>query len=95
MDNVANQLRQSPDCKVVVTGHAQASKASEQLAWDRANAVITYLTEKQGVSADRLLFQYSGVPGDINSVYLRAATDADSGLPNTTPPPHPNLRRSK
>jgi len=94
LDNVANQMRQNPDCKVVVTGHAQASKASEQLAWDRVNAVITYMTEKLGISPDRFIFQYSGVPGDLNAVDLRAATPADNG-PNMTPPPHPNLRRSK
>lgn len=94
LDMVANQMRQSPDCKVVVTGHAQASKTSEQLAWDRVNSVITYMTEKEGISGDRFIFQYSGVPGDINAVDLRAATAADSG-PNMTPPPHPNLRRSK
>ncbi|HEY6081941.1 MAG TPA: OmpA family protein [Chitinophagaceae bacterium] len=89
--DVANRMRQNPDCKVVVTGHAEASKASEQLSWDRVNAVITYLTEKEGISGDRFIFQYSGVPGDIHSVDLRTATDADQG-PNTVPPPHPNLR---
>jgi OmpA-OmpF porin, OOP family len=94
LDNVANEMRQNPDCKVVVTGHAQASKVSEQLAWDRVNSVITYMTEKEGISGDRFIFQYSGIPGDINSVDLRTATDADNG-PNMTPPPHPNLRRSK
>ncbi|GAA4303395.1 hypothetical protein GCM10023143_06740 [Compostibacter hankyongensis] len=92
--DVANRMRQSPDCKVVVTGHAEASKASEQLSWDRVNAVITHLTEKEGISGDRFIFQYSGVPGDNHTVDLRTASDADQG-PNTVPPPHPNLRRSK
>lgn len=92
--NVANQMRQSPDCRVVVTGHAEASKASEQLSWDRVNTVINYLSEKEGISSDRFIFQYSGVPGDTHTVDLRSATDADQG-PNTVPPPHPNLQRSK
>lgn len=92
--NVANQMRQSPDCRVVVTGHAEASKASEQLSWDRVNTVINYLSEKEGISSDRFIFQYSGVPGDSHTVDLRSATDADQG-PNTVPPPHPNLQRSK
>lgn len=94
LDNVASQMRQSPNCRVVVTGHAEASKASEQLSWDRVNAVINYLSEKEGISADRFIFQYSGVPGDNSTVDLRAATSADQG-PNMVPPPHPNLRRSK
>lgn len=92
--DVANRMRQSPDCHVVVTGHAEASKASEQLSWDRVNSVISYLTEKEGISADRFIFQYSGIPGDTKTVDLRAASDADQG-PNMVPPPHPNLRRSK
>jgi hypothetical protein len=92
--DVANRMRQSPSCRVVVTGHAEASKASEQLSWDRVNSVIDYLTEKQGISADRFIFQYSGIPGDTKTVDLRTATDADQG-PNMVPPPHPNLRRSK
>lgn len=91
LSDVANRMRQNPDCKVVVTGHAEASKASEQLSWDRVNAVISNLTEKEGISGDRFIFQYSGVPGDIHSVDLRTATDADQG-PNMVPPPHPNLR---
>jgi hypothetical protein len=94
LSDVANRMRQSPDCRVVVTGHAEASKASEQLSWDRVNAVIKYLTDKQGVSSDRFIFQYSGVPGDTHSVDLRAATPEDQG-PNMVPPPHPNLRRSR
>lgn len=94
LDNVANQMRQSPDCRVVVTGHAEASKASEQLSWDRVNSVIKYLTDKQGISSDRFIFQYSGVPGDTHSVDLRAATAEDQG-PNMVPPPHPDLRRSR
>jgi outer membrane protein OmpA-like peptidoglycan-associated protein len=92
--DVANRMRQSPDCRVVVTGHAEASKSSEQLSWDRVNSVIDYLTQQQGISADRFIFQYSGIPGDNHTVDLRTASDADQG-PNMVPPPHPNLRRSK
>lgn len=94
LNDVANRMRQSPDCRVVVTGHAEASKASEQLSWDRVNSVIKYLTDKQGISSDRFIFQYSGVPGDNHSVDLRAATAEDQG-PNMVPPPHPNLRRTR
>jgi OOP family OmpA-OmpF porin len=94
LDNVASQMKQNPNCKVVVTGHAEASKASEQLSWDRVNAVITYLTEKEGISGDRLIFVYSGEPGDTKTVDFRVATASDNG-PNTVPPPHPNLMRKR
>ncbi len=92
--NVANQMRQSPDCRVVVTGHAEASKRSEQLAWDRVNSIINYMTEQEGIPASRFIFQYHGVPGDTHTVDLRSANPGDEG-PNMVPPPHPNLRRSK
>ncbi len=92
--NVANQMRQSPACRVVVTGHAAASKSSEQLAWDRVNSIINYMTEEEGIPASRFIFKYHGVPGDTHTVDLRSASAADQG-PNMVPPPHPNLRRSK
>ncbi len=93
LSKVAEQLRQSPACRVVVSGHAEASKASEQLAWDRVNAIINYMTEEEGIPAGRFIFRYHG-SGDVNAVDLRSATTADQG-PNMVAPPHPNLRRSK
>jgi hypothetical protein len=35
---------------VKVIGYGAASKAAQQLSWDRVNAVINYLVEKQGVA---------------------------------------------
>src|SRR5699024_7648736 len=94
LSNVANQMRQSPDCRVVVTGHAQASKSSEQLAWDRVNSIINYMTEEEGIPASRFIFKYKGATGDTHTVDLRTAGPNDEG-PNMVTPPHPNLRRSK
>lgn len=93
LGSVANQLRESPACRVVVSGHAAASKVSEQLAWDRVNAIINYMTEKEGIPSSRFIFKYQD-SGDANSVDLRSATQADN-RPNRVAPPHPNLRRSK
>lgn len=94
LSSVASQMRESPDCRVVVSGHAQSSKSSEQLAWDRVNSVINYLNEQEGIPASRFIFKYKGGAGDINTVDLRGATANDGG-PNMVTPPHPNLRRSK
>ena len=91
--SVADRLRQNPDCKIVVTSYTcEPSKSSQQLSWDRVNTVINYLVEKQGISADRLVFKYGESGGDCNTVDLRVAEAGDEG-PNTVPAPHPNLRR--
>jgi outer membrane protein OmpA-like peptidoglycan-associated protein len=76
---VADKLRNNPTCKVVVTGYGDPSKSSQQLSWDRVNAVINHMVDKQGISADRFIWRYGQSEGD----------------PNTVPAPHPNLRKTK
>lgn len=93
LSNVADRLRQNPNCRIVVTSYTcEPSKSSQQLSWDRVNTVINYLVEKQGISSDRLIFKYGETGGDCNTVDLRSAEQDDEG-PNTVPAPHPNLRR--
>lgn len=93
LSNVADRLRQNPNCRIVVTSYTcEPSKSSQQLSWDRVNTVINYLVEKQGISSDRLIFKYGETGGDCNTVDLRSAELGDEG-PNTVPAPHPNLRR--
>jgi OOP family OmpA-OmpF porin len=89
--SAAAQIKANPDCKVKVIGYvgtATASKAAQQLSYDRVSAVIKYLVEKQGISESRLLFFY-GENGDANTVDLQGTTEDG---PNTVPAPHPNLR---
>jgi OOP family OmpA-OmpF porin len=88
LGNVAARINANPNCKVKVIGYGAASKAAQQLSWERVNAVIKYLTEKQGVSENRLLFVYAQ-DGDSNTVDLQGTLE---GGPNTVPAPHPNLR---
>lgn len=92
LGSTADRLKNNPGCKLVVSGYAQASKASQQLSWDRVNAVINYLVEKQGVSSDRLVFKYGQSAGDLNTVDLSATAEVIDA-PNTVPAPHPNLRK--
>ncbi len=89
---VADKIRNNPNCKVVVTGYGEPSKAAQQLSWDRVNAVINHLVEKQGISSERLIFRFGEQGGDASTVDMRAAGEGDGG-PNTVPAPHPNLRR--
>ncbi|MET0636803.1 MAG: hypothetical protein ABWZ25_12305 [Chitinophagaceae bacterium] len=88
---VAGKIRNTPTCKVVVIGYGTSNKKEQQLSWDHVNTVITYLVEKEGVSADRFIFQY-GQEGPNDTVDLRGADAGEEG-PNQVAPPHPNLRK--
>jgi outer membrane protein OmpA-like peptidoglycan-associated protein len=88
--SVAEQLRANPECRVRVSGHGPVSKAAQQLSWDRVNAVIRYLVEKQGIAETRFIFEY-GTEGDSNTVDLMGTTEQG---PNSIPAPHPNLRKN-
>jgi len=90
---VAAKIRNNPSCRIAVVGYGDANKAAQQLSWDRVNAVINYLVEKEGISSDRFIFKYGEAGGDANTVDLRDGTN-DQG-PNTVPAPHPNLRKRK
>jgi outer membrane protein OmpA-like peptidoglycan-associated protein len=92
--SAASRIRNNSECKVVVVGYCSSTKQEQQLSWDRVNAVINYLVEKEGISQDRFIFQFGQEGGDCNTVDLRAAQSGEEG-PNTVPPPHPNLRRTK
>ena len=89
--SVAQKLRDNPNCKIAVIGYGESSKAAQQLSWDRVNAVINYLVEKEGVSSDRFIFRYAQSGGEENTVDLKDGTGEEG--PNTVPAPHPNLRR--
>ncbi len=86
--SAAAKINANPSCKVKVIGYGTSSKAAQQLSWERVNAVINFLVEKQGVSESRLLFVY-GQNGDANTIDLQGTTEEG---PNTVPAPHPNLR---
>jgi len=89
--SVAERIRNNPNCRIAVIGYGESSKSAQQLSWDRVNAVINYLVEKEGISTDRFIFKYGEGGGDPNTVDLREGTNEEG--PNTVPAPHPNLRR--
>ncbi len=91
LTSTSEKLRNSPNCKIAVVGYGESSKAAQQLSWDRVNAVINYLVEKQGISADRFIFRYGQSGGDENTVDLKDGTGEEG--PNAVPAPHPNLRK--
>jgi OOP family OmpA-OmpF porin len=87
--SAAAQIKANPTCKIRVTGYGASSKSAQQLSWDRVNAVIKYLVEKQGIGEDRFIFSY-GSEGDPATVDLMGTTEEG---PNNIPAPHPNLKR--
>lgn len=89
--SVAQKLRDNSECKIAVVGYCSSSKSQQQLSWDRVNAVINYLIEKEGIGSDRFIFKYGQEGGDCNTVDLRDGTSEEG--PTTVPAPHPNLRR--
>ncbi|NBY25562.1 MAG: hypothetical protein EBQ65_07885 [Chitinophagaceae bacterium] len=91
--SVASRVRNNPGCNVVVVGYCAGDKREQQLSWDRVNAIITYMVEKEGISRDRFIFNYGQQGGDCNTVDIRAAADGETG-PNRVDPPHPNLRKN-
>ncbi|MDZ4793672.1 MAG: OmpA family protein [Bacteroidota bacterium] len=93
LSTVAARIRNNPGCKVVVIGYCSSNKKEQQLSWDHVNAVINYMVDKEGISADRFVFNYGQEGGDCNTVDLRPAAEGEDG-PNTVEPPHPNLRKN-
>jgi OmpA-OmpF porin, OOP family len=89
LGSVAQKAQANADCKIKVIGHGASDKRSQQLSWDRVNAVIKYLVEKQGLSEGRFIFSY-GEGGDVNTVDLTGTTEEG---PSTVPAPHPNLKK--
>ena len=88
---VAGKLKAQPSCKVKVSGHGPATKPAQQLSWDRVDAVIRYLVEKQGISSNRVIFEY-GTAGDPNTVDLMGTTEEG---PNRVDQPHPQFHKTR
>lgn len=92
LNNLANSMRSNPNCNVVVMGNGSSSKVAQQRSWDRVNAVINYMVDRNGIDRGRFIFQY-GLGGNANAVDYRAAGTGETG-PSNTPPPFPNLKRN-
>ena len=72
LSTVASKLKNNADCGITVTGYPAASKASQALCNRRINAIKTYLTEKEGISADRIDTNCEIGGGDSNTVDIKS-----------------------
>ena len=68
---VASKLKNSAACSITITGYPAASKASQALCNKRIDAIKAYLTEKEGISADRITTTCEVGGGDVNTVDIR------------------------
>lgn len=91
---VADKMKANPNCNVRVVGYGITNnKASQQLSWDKVNAVIKYLVEQQGISDSRFIFEYGkGTDGDTNTVDLSGTADSGSSKIDA---PYPQFRKAK
>ena len=69
--NVASQMKNSPNCNIVVTGYPAATKASQSMCNRRTEAIKAYLTETEGISADRVEVNCMVGGGDVNTVDIQ------------------------
>ena len=69
---VASQLRNNAECSIIVTGYPAASKASQALCNKRGAAIKAYLTEKEGISVDRIDVSCEVGGGEINTVDIKS-----------------------
>ncbi|MFN5135549.1 MAG: OmpA family protein [Chitinophagaceae bacterium] len=72
LGSVATNLRGAPECKLIVCGSAAKSKSGQSAGQKRVDAILKYLVETQGISADRIIAQYDCSEGDPSVVELRA-----------------------
>jgi len=70
---VASKLKDNANCSIAVTGYPKATKASQALCNKRVAAIKTYLTEKEGISVDRIDTSCDPAGGgDANTVDIKA-----------------------
>jgi len=70
---VASKLKANAGCSITVTGYPAATKASQSLCNKRVEAIKTYLTEKEGISADRITTSCEpGGGGDANVIDIKS-----------------------
>jgi outer membrane protein OmpA-like peptidoglycan-associated protein len=72
LSTVASDLKNNAECSIIITGYPAASKASQALCNKRTAAVKDYLTEKEGISADRVEVDCLVGGGDANTIDIKA-----------------------
>lgn len=72
LNSLANRLKDNPFCSIVITGYPAATKASQALCSKRIVLIKDYLTEKTGISPDRIEINCEPGGGDANTVDIKS-----------------------
>lgn len=102
LQTIGEKMQKCPDMKLVVNGindrNNKNGKYNEQLSYNRAMEVATYLEERFGISRDRFIVRYNlDGTGDVEAdraVMFRFAQEGEMGASNP-PSPHPGLKAGK
>lgn len=102
LQSIGEKMQKCPDMKLVINGindrNNKNGKYNEQLSYNRAMEVATYLEERFGVSRDRFIVRYNlegtGDADADRAVMFRNAQEGESGASNP-PSPHPGLKAGK
>ncbi len=74
LSTVASKLKGSPTCAVTVTGYPSTNKAAQAICNKRVASIKQYLTEKEGISGDRITTNCEPGGGDANTVDIKSTT---------------------
>jgi outer membrane protein OmpA-like peptidoglycan-associated protein len=72
LNTVASMMKQNPKCGITLNGYPEASKAAQAACNKRLDAVKMYLTQKEGISADRISTNCEVGGGDSNTVDIKS-----------------------
>jgi outer membrane protein OmpA-like peptidoglycan-associated protein len=68
ISTLATQLKEKPNCKIILRGYPAASKSSQSVCQRRLDAIKNRLVETEGISADRISTDCTVEGGDKNTV---------------------------
>jgi outer membrane protein OmpA-like peptidoglycan-associated protein len=72
LNEVASKMKANAKCDVVLNGYPEASKASQAACEKRLDAIKMYLSQNQGISADRISTNCEVGGGDVNTVDIKS-----------------------
>jgi outer membrane protein OmpA-like peptidoglycan-associated protein len=84
---IAEKMKSCPELTITAVGYSN-SKASEQLAWKRANAIVDHLESNYGIDRSRVSVDYSS---DSSGDYSRRRIDLGKGSGGNSAPPAPGM----
>lgn len=84
---IAEKMKSCPELTITAVGYS-TSKASEQLAWKRANAIMDHLEANYGIDRSRISVDYTS---DSTGDYARRRIDLGRGSGGSSTPPAPGM----